>query len=584
MKKIFILLLAICSVGTMFGQTTAQGIASITIEGTLSPVSKRNPKDVPGEIQAVVAPGFDMENVIINCNLASGYSLVGGEDAIPKDFSTENPQTIQVTDGTVVSNWVITIKKINPATLPFSQTFSSSNQVTSWNTSTIGWAAAGIDATGYPNVVRFGSAPISFVVAFNSAPSTVSYKLNSVTGDFKAGKFVVEASKDGISWATLRIFDIDGSLTTTPQDFSDNLDATDRYVRWIYESRPSSGAVNVNLNNIAVSKNEGAGATLVAPARAGSGMQSFTVKNALHMYSNPTSNLGLIAPVTPDFDYTDPTAAVFEMSSGTTLKSPDTMPKDFSSPQTIIVTRNSVDYTWPISVPKINLAELPLNLTFSSDDPAIWDSSTSGWVPFGLKTTGGRSNVMAFDANQVGVVLGFEGEAVKLTYDLYINNVAPVTLPADAVFDILTTDINAKTWTPLYTYNSTNQIPASDAPSITKSLDLDANVSYVKFVYTNRGATDGQNLNLNNIKITKTATSTITPESSPSVIFYQPAAGEIIFSQPAVKAEVFNMIGALDAVYNNPGTTLTIADGSKGIVIVRVTLGDGTVVSQKAVK
>jgi hypothetical protein len=43
-------------------------------------------------------------------------------------------------------------------------------------------------------------------------------------------------------------------------------------------------------------------------------------------------------------------------------------------------------------------------------------------------------------------------------------------------------------------------------------------------------------------------------------------------------------MGAKTAVYNNPQGTISIADGVKGVALVRVVLEDGSTITQKVVK
>ncbi len=578
MKKIFTLSMLACASGMIF----AQSIATVSVEGSLAPASRRTTN--PGLIEAVVAPDFNMSNVIINYTLDDGCELLG---PMPTDFSTVNPQTVTVkkTDDETTKDWTINIKKINPSGLPFSKTFSNSegNKTADWTPATIGWAFSGID-TGQTGTCRYGTADASFVVAFNVSPGTVTYRLNSVSSPFKAGdEFNVESSADGVIWRNLRSFTTEGALTTAGADFTDNLIVSDRYVRWVYVKRTG---INVNLNNIVVNESAGTGASLEITST-GYGLKKFSVKHGMQLYTKTSNSardaLELHAVVMSDFDYNDPANNVFEIADGFTLTSPASIPTNFSTPQEIILNGGSpaTDNTWTVYVRNIKPAGLPIDLVFDNTNPAEWNNTTVGWAPCGINSA--RPATMAFDGNKTSVIFGFTDIPEKITYDLCINAKAPVAIPDDAVFEIQTADENANSWTTIHTYSKDNQIPASDAASITNELNLNSNVRYVKFLYTNRGSSGGKNLNLNNIKITKTG-SGIDNIILNNTVLYQPAAGEIIFTQPVVKAELYNMFGELNAVHNNPGSTLSVTDGSKGIVIIRVTLEDGTIVSQKVMK
>jgi hypothetical protein len=64
-------------------------------------------------------------------------------------------------------------------------------------------------------------------------------------------------------------------------------------------------------------------------------------------------------------------------------------------------------------------------------------------------------------------------------------------------------------------------------------------------------------------------------------VLYQPAPGEIVFKQRVVKVELYNMSGELTAVYNNPGNNLRLKNKVAGSAVLRATLPDGTIITQK---
>ncbi len=64
-------------------------------------------------------------------------------------------------------------------------------------------------------------------------------------------------------------------------------------------------------------------------------------------------------------------------------------------------------------------------------------------------------------------------------------------------------------------------------------------------------------------------------------ILYQPSPREIVFTQEVDKVELYNTLGALIAVYNNSGNTLSIPDNVKGTAILHITLPDGMVKTKK---
>lgn len=572
MRKIYSVLFTLCLTASVF----AQNIATLSIEGALTSTSRRT----NGEIQAVVAPGFDFSNVAINYTLDAESELAG---TMPVDFSASKSQTVTVKktiDGTT-KDWTITIKQINPTALPFSKTFSKTdgNKTADWTEESIGWAFAGIN-TAQTGTCRFDNSAISFIVAFNTAPASVSYKLASVSNPLVEGdEFAVEASADGVEWRVLRNFTKAGDLTTTDQSFSDVLKKNDRYVRWVYVKRTS---VNVKLNEISVLEAAGDGAAMDITAT-GYGLKKFSVKNGLQLYTKTASSLKneleLHAVVAPDFDFSNPANNVLEVVDGFTAD-PAILPTDFSTPQHVTFAKETNVNVWTIYVRSIKPAALPLELSFNDNNKAEWSESTEGWAPAGISSSASRLGTLAFDGSKTGVVFAFTDEASTLQYDLCIN-AASTQLPSDAVFEILTSDESAANWTVIKRYDAENQIPSSDAESITHQLDLTPEVRYVKFVYTNRGATGGKNLNLNNIRISGMTSSVGELQQNAKLVCYITASGEIVTSQEVRQIELYNLLGKRIAAYSPSTSSFLLPANLKGLILLKVTLNDGTSVTQK---
>jgi hypothetical protein len=499
MKKIFSLLLACFAVIA----AQAQSFTSFEVVGALTQVSTRT-----NDLEVVVPNNFDLSNVDFAYQLESGSELDG---PLPVDFSTLATQVIKLkkSDNSGSKTLNLTIKKINPSSLPFSKDFANStgNKTADWTIETIGWAFAGIDITQAGNA-RYGTKAVSFIVAFNEAPKSVAYKINCLSAPLAATEdFIVEASANGTTWRTLREF-VAGDLTTTLTLYTENLQSSDRYVRWVYLNRTTH---NLNINNIVVTEADevpGIGAPLNIAAT-GYGLNKFTVKNALQLYTKASSTtraaLELHAVVAQDFDFSKPANAVLETASGYTAD-PATLPTNFSTPQTVKFTKDAdgTENIWTINVKPIKQATtLPLELSFNNENQSVWNSEVVGWATAG--TNAARGATVAFDGPNVSFIIGFTQEAKTLSYDLFVN-AAGVAFPAAAVFDILTADESASTWTPLYQYNNTFPLPASDAANLNHKLSLSSDVRYVKFVYTNR--TESRNINLNNIIVSDEETTT----------------------------------------------------------------------------
>lgn len=246
MKKIFTLLVAFTATTSAF----AQGFSSISVEGALTGVSIRGGAN---ELQVVVSENTDLNNIVINATPETGAEIDG---ALPKVFTENVAQNIPLkkTDGSGSRTWAFTIRKLRPATLPFSKTVANSDgdKVSDWTTSTLGWSYAGIDI-GQAAVIRYGTKTPTFVVGFAESPKNVTYNLYTVSKNFPEGNiFDVEASADGITWRTLHSYvGADALTTTNPSNYSHDLQSTDRFIRWTYTERSS---VNLNLNNIVVSQ------------------------------------------------------------------------------------------------------------------------------------------------------------------------------------------------------------------------------------------------------------------------------------------------------------------------------------------
>jgi hypothetical protein len=581
MRKIFTLLLAVFAASA----AQAQGFSSISVPGAYTDAGIR-----PGQplIHFVVPNTFDRTNVAVQYTVEEGSELVG---EFPTNFTATQTVTVKKTDDSApAKNWKITLNPITPAPLPLAHDFSTDQTTADWTPATIGWAYAGIDIA-QTSVARYGNPGITFIAAFNESPKDVTYTLQSLGGGFVDGsQFDVDASANGITWRTIRSFQ--GTATgvpTTNTEYTTDLAATDRFVRWVYVTR--QGSINVNLRKFSISKGEGGsvdpdlgnGAPLNI-ANSGYGLGKFSVKNALQVYTKASSTtrtaLELHAVVVEDFDFTTPANAVLEAASGYT-SDPATLPTNFATPQTVKFTKTAdgTENSWTIYVKPIKPATtLPLELYFDDGNLSEWDNEVVGWATAGTNVN--RAATVAFDSDKTSFIVGFTQPAKTLRYDLFINDVAPAAIPDDASFEIQTADESAKTWTLLYKYDKDNQIPARDAESVNHQLDLTSDVRYIKFVYANRG-TGGKNLNLNNIIVSDVLTSIVQPNVAKQV-FYQSAAGEIVFTQAVSKVEVYNLVGGLTAVYNHPATVSL--GGAKGVALLRITLSDGTVVSQKILK
>ena len=210
-----------------------------------------------GIIDILVPEDFNVSNVTIDYELDENATLA--TDPLPVDFTTA--QKIKTTNTTVdpvtTKEWTVTLKKVKKAPLPLSLDFSDPSLNTAdWNEDVVGWAPAAIDGN-QASVIRYGNHTTTFIVAFSDAPTKITYSLNIVgaTNVFGDALFVVYASADGETWTAIRTFDNSNPILNSATEYSNDLAADIRYVKWVYHTR----VVNTNLNKITVTKLEGSG-------------------------------------------------------------------------------------------------------------------------------------------------------------------------------------------------------------------------------------------------------------------------------------------------------------------------------------
>ncbi len=256
MKKTTLLL----SLLVITASVSAQRISSLTIDGKPScvPFAAFNPTNnsltVPGDGQIIFPESTDLSNVNVTLNYGTAATL----DA-PTPWPTDWTNTItgiKLTSTVSPFNWAlynVTLKKIKSGTLPLEiKTGAGNFDSNSWTTSTVGWAGACIDKN--QNVVRFGSANRSFMVAFDSAPDSLIYTIKYLGTPWSTTDiFDVDGSADGINWSSIIQYNaVTAMPLSSPTVITKlKLSSAYRYIRWIHTKRASS---NVSLENILVTK------------------------------------------------------------------------------------------------------------------------------------------------------------------------------------------------------------------------------------------------------------------------------------------------------------------------------------------
>lgn len=238
--KTYKLLLALAGILFVTG-ISAQGFASFSVGDSKGVI--RHIRNKPSQVDVLVDKQVDLSQVDFDYKLLGGCSL---EKELTSDFRMPQNVIVHKNDGSL-KEWVITLKKLIPASLPLNLSFSKANPAI-WNMDAKGWVNCATDESK-PMVVRFGNSNVSFVVAYEGEASEVSFDLSSVIKNNAAfdGVFVVETSNDGVVWRKLKGFK-DKKITANSH-FKCSLEPSVRFIRWVYQERVK---MNINLNNIQV--------------------------------------------------------------------------------------------------------------------------------------------------------------------------------------------------------------------------------------------------------------------------------------------------------------------------------------------
>ena len=243
---------------------SAQRISNLTIDGKISsvPFAAFNPTNnnasKPGDGQIIYPADTDFSNVAVTLNFGTVATL---DAPIPWPTDWTNTVTgIKINDA-VAGKWAlynVTLKAIKPSTLPLEiKTGTGNFDSDSWTKATVGWAGACIDKG--QNAIRFGSSDRSFMVAFDSAPDSLYYKINALgTWEGSNNIFDIDGSIDGVSWTSIKQYNTTNIMPPASPAVIEKIKLNNpnfRYIRWIYTTRNTGGgAFNVSLENILVTK------------------------------------------------------------------------------------------------------------------------------------------------------------------------------------------------------------------------------------------------------------------------------------------------------------------------------------------
>ena len=144
----------------------------------------------------------------------------------------------------------------SPATLPI-EWAGETGYTTAAIDALTGWDATGL-TTPYANSTKFDGAGDKIIIYFDGAPGTLVCTARRSDASELAGPYeaTIQESADNSSWSTVRTFD-GSELNGTPVEFTNTLQASTRYVKFEYVTKPSGqnfgvGSVQISSGGPAV--------------------------------------------------------------------------------------------------------------------------------------------------------------------------------------------------------------------------------------------------------------------------------------------------------------------------------------------
>jgi hypothetical protein len=321
-------------------------------------------------------------------------------------------------------------------------------------------------------------------------------------------------------------------------------------------------------------------AAVVTTSAFGQGFSSISVDGALTRVTNRSGVNELNVVVPEGFDFSQP--VVINAISIADWELDGALPTDFSTNKTQQIKQKRISQTgsktWDLTIRTLKPAPtLPLTLTFAKDvlQTSYWTPATESWAFAGIDTV--QTGVIRY-GNTVLFIVGFSEAPKDVSYKLQVVGSSDLA----GRFDVYAS-ADGVTWRVIKSFQVGGIVAATGNAWTSTTTDLQSTDRYVIWDYTTRSSS--QNINLNEIVVSKHEDSqTGIAQATTASAFYQSAAGEITFTAPVAKAEVFNLLGGKTAEYIQPSGVVSIADGVKGVALIRVQLEDGTVITRKAVK
>jgi hypothetical protein len=252
----------------MFSVTVAEGIengeVSLSVDG--------EPLETPAEVEegtvvtvtATPADGYELEAITVNGTGLEGTTFtVAGDSEISATFA----------------------EVVDYATLPFRE--EDTPYAGPWkNARVTGLTHDGLDDDYSDGAAKFIAAGNWMQVKFAGTPGTLTYNLKG-NGTTAETSFEVQESASGVegSWTPLATYTGENALPTAKTEFSHELSADSRYVRFLYVTKKgnvalydiyiSSGAFSVAVDKTGFELEEGTADTVTAAAKNGTGPYAF---------------------------------------------------------------------------------------------------------------------------------------------------------------------------------------------------------------------------------------------------------------------------------------------------------------------
>ena len=206
-----------------------------------------------GEIAYTISnvdEGTELDDATPNADWISGITIASDKvtfTTTANEGTEDRTATITLTYGDVTKDVTVTQSHyvapvIDYATLPFEFDGGRADIET-----TDGLTQEGLDSDyGSSPKLKFNSTNDVVILHFNEQPGTLTFDIKG--NSFSGSTFKVQTSADGVNYTDLKSYT---TLGNTQSEIIEDIDATVRYIKWIYTEKVSG---NVALGNITLAK------------------------------------------------------------------------------------------------------------------------------------------------------------------------------------------------------------------------------------------------------------------------------------------------------------------------------------------